>query len=115
MFVLNYWLREFLLSEIADHIELRCGSEQLMPLYTKSALVTVIFFIVSQFSHKIFQNDRFGVTMNIKKAWSKGYTGKNVTICINDPSGIEYKHGDLLPRFVCIHWYILFSYYNYLQ
>ena len=40
--------------------------------------------------------------MNIRKAWSKGYTGKNVTICIIDPAGVEYKHDDLRPRFVCI-------------
>ena len=28
MFVLNYWLREFLLSAFADHFELRCESKK---------------------------------------------------------------------------------------
>eukprot|EP00112_Aurelia_sp_Birch-Aquarium-sp1_P002144 Seg1232.14 transcript_id=Seg1232.14/GoldUCD/mRNA.D3Y31 product=Furin protein_id=Seg1232.14/GoldUCD/D3Y31 len=44
-------------------------------------------------------NDKFGVTMNIRKAWSKGYTGKNVTICINDPTGVYYRHDDFIKRF----------------
>ena len=35
MFVLNYWLREFLLSEIANRFELRYESKQLMLLYYK--------------------------------------------------------------------------------
>ena len=47
MFVLNYWLGEFLLSEIANHFELRCESKQLMLLYAKSALVV----------HKAYRND----------------------------------------------------------
>ena len=33
MFVLNYWSREFLWSEIANRFELRCESKQLMLLY----------------------------------------------------------------------------------
>ena len=35
MFVLNYWLKEFLLSELANRFELRCESKQLMLLYYK--------------------------------------------------------------------------------
>ena len=40
------------------------------------------------------------MTMNIYKAWNKGYTGKNVTICIHDPSGMEKDHSELSSRFV---------------
>ena len=40
MFVLNYWLREFLLSTIANRFEMRCESKQLMLLCAKSALVS---------------------------------------------------------------------------
>ena len=35
MFVLNYWLREFVLSEIANRFEFRCEPKQLMLLYDK--------------------------------------------------------------------------------
>ena len=38
--------------------------------------------------------------MNIKKAWEKGYNGKNITICINDPMGVYYQHDELSARFV---------------
>ena len=34
-FVLNFWLREFLLSALANHFELRCEPKQLMLLYYK--------------------------------------------------------------------------------
>ena len=40
------------------------------------------------------------VTMNIQKAWRKGYTGKNVTICISDPTGVDYNNAELRRRFV---------------
>ena len=35
MFVLNYWLREFLLSAFANRFELRCEPQQLLLLYYK--------------------------------------------------------------------------------
>ena len=35
VFVLNYWLREFLLSAFANRFELRCEPKQLMLLYYK--------------------------------------------------------------------------------
>ena len=35
MFVLNYWLREFLLSAFVNRFELRCETKQLMLLYYK--------------------------------------------------------------------------------
>ena len=35
MFVLSYWLREFLLSALANRVELRCEPKQLMLLYYK--------------------------------------------------------------------------------
>lgn len=42
------------------------------------------------------------MTMNIYKAWYNGYTGKNVTICIHDPAGVEVSHAELASRFVSI-------------
>ena len=42
------------------------------------------------------------MTMNIYKAWHKGYTGKNVTICIHDPAGVEKSNVELASRFVSI-------------
>ena len=38
-YVLNFWLREFLLSAFANRFELRCEPKQLMLLVAKSALV----------------------------------------------------------------------------
>ena len=38
--------------------------------------------------------------MNIYKAWNKGYTGKNVTVCVHDPSGVEKGHVEYASRFV---------------
>ena len=35
VFVLNYWLKEFLLSTFVNRFDLRCQSKQLMPLYYK--------------------------------------------------------------------------------
>ncbi|XP_065070427.1 proprotein convertase subtilisin/kexin type 6-like isoform X7 [Rhopilema esculentum] len=45
-------------------------------------------------------NERYGVTMNIHKAWKKGLTGKGVTICVNDPAGVDKNHDDLSSKFV---------------
>ena len=45
-------------------------------------------------------------TMNIQKAWQKGYTGKNITICINDPTGVDYNNAELRRRFVSCKVYI---------
>ena len=39
VFVLNYWLSEFLLTVFANRFELRCESKQIVPLDYKSALV----------------------------------------------------------------------------
>ena len=38
--------------------------------------------------------------MNIVKAWQSGINGTGVTICINDPTGIDIRHPDLNGRFV---------------
>ena len=46
------------------------------------------------------QNEKFGVSMNIYKAWARGYTGKNVTICVHDPAGVERTNVELASRFV---------------
>ena len=39
MFVLIYWLREFLLSVVTNLLELRCELKQPLLLYSKSVLV----------------------------------------------------------------------------
>ncbi|XP_065070986.1 proprotein convertase subtilisin/kexin type 6-like isoform X2 [Rhopilema esculentum] len=52
------------------------------------------------FSQQFYLNEKYGVTMNIHKAWNKGITGKNVTICIIDPTGVEKNHDDFASKFV---------------
>lgn len=39
-----------------------------------------------------------GVDSNVVPAWTKGYTGNGVQICIVD-DGVEYTHADLSPRY----------------
>ena len=46
------------------------------------------------------QNERFGVTMNIYKAWNKGYTGRGVTVCIHDPTGVERGNVEIASKYV---------------
>ena len=60
MLVLNYWLREFLLSEIANRFELGCESKQLMLLYYKICLCSMI---ISKFLIRILLK-RFNVDLN---------------------------------------------------
>ncbi|XP_065070414.1 proprotein convertase subtilisin/kexin type 6-like isoform X2 [Rhopilema esculentum] len=52
------------------------------------------------FPLQFYLNERYGVTMNIHKAWEKGLTGKGVTICINDPTGVEKDHSEIASKFV---------------
>ena len=46
--------------------------------------------------------------MNIHKAWKKGLTGKGVTICVNDPAGVDKNHDDLASKFVSSIFYCQF-------
>ena len=62
----------------------------------------------------MFQRRGGGVDMNVKSAWRKGYTGKNVVVSILD-DGIEKNHPDLKKNYVskyhCIFVYsILYSF-----
>ena len=38
--------------------------------------------------------------MNIVKTWQSGINGTGITICINDPSGVDFKHPEFNGRFV---------------
>jgi len=53
-----------------------------------------------KFGEQFYLNERFGVTMNIYKAWNQGYTGRGVTICIIDPAGVEKDHAEIASKFV---------------
>jgi hypothetical protein len=44
-------------------------------------------------------NTPVGHDLNIKDAWLKGYTGKNVTIVIID-DGLDHRHPDIKPNYV---------------
>jgi len=37
--------------------------------------------------------------MNIVKTWQSGINGTGITICINDPSGVDFKHPEFNGRF----------------
>lgn len=69
----------------------------------------------SIFNNVFFQNDNFGVTMNIIKAWNKGYTGKNVTICISDPTGVEWRHDEHRTKFVSIIFHMYCQHFLHLS
>lgn len=43
-----------------------------------------------------------GLDLNVNMAWSKGYTGKNITTAIMD-DGIDYLHEDIRDNYVRIH------------
>jgi subtilisin family serine protease len=40
--------------------------------------------------------------MNVKEAWCKGFTGKNVVVTILD-DGLERDHPDLVKNYVSTH------------
>lgn len=48
-------------------------------------------------THYTLQSDDL---MNIHKTWDAGITGAGVTICVNDPTGVDYNHPELRRRFV---------------
>ncbi|XP_065070389.1 proprotein convertase subtilisin/kexin type 6-like isoform X2 [Rhopilema esculentum] len=52
------------------------------------------------YSLQFHLNEKYGVTMNIHKAWNKGLTGKGITICISDPAGVATNHDDLASKFI---------------
>ena len=54
MFVLNYWLREFLLSAFANRFELSCEPEQLMLFYYKISLVLLVKMRILNDSHLFY-------------------------------------------------------------
>ena len=43
--------------------------------------------------------------MNIRKTWKSGLDGNGVTICINDPGGVDHKNQELTQRFVSVYQY----------
>lgn len=41
------------------------------------------------------------VTMRVKEAWKKGYTGKGVVVTILD-DGLEWDHPDIIKNYVSV-------------
>lgn len=51
--------------------------------------------------------------MNIRKAWTTGLDGDGVTICINDPSGVDHQSPDLRRRFVSFIYAIITNFVSF--
>eukprot|EP00794_Sanderia_malayensis_P017262 gene17262-18986_t len=56
-------------------------------------------FTDPQYMDAFYINDNFGVTMNVAKSWSAGYTGKNVTVCVVDPQGVYLSGRDIASKY----------------
>ena len=61
MFVLNYWLREYLLSAFANRFELRCEPKRLMLLYYK--LVNRLRFVLPISGHVTILLGSFSIVL----------------------------------------------------